>query len=215
MNSVIIFAKYPRAGKVKTRLGATIGLQLSADFYSIFLRQTLAFASGHDSHKVFVAYEPPDKEQEFAAMLPPGCAMFPQTGTDLGQRLANAFETAFTAGADRVLALGSDSPTLPPASIEQGFSRLNDSDLVIGPAEDGGYYLIGSKTFCPELFRGIEWSSQSVLESTLAIAAKMNLTAALLESWYDVDDVETLRWAARDDVSGQIAALLPQLPDGA
>lgn len=212
MNSIIVFAKYPQAGKVKTRLGASIGYQLAADFYTVFLRQTLDFARSGGSRKVFLAFEPPDKEREFAEMMPPDCAMFPQVDGDLGERLARAFETSFAAGATRVLALGSDSPTLPPALLNQAFSRLDDCDLVIGPAEDGGYCLIGLKSVRPELFRDIEWSSNSVLSTTLAIAARMKLATALLDRWYDVDDVDTLRRAARDDRSGEIAAMLTQLP---
>lgn len=208
MTVLIIFVKYPQPGKVKTRLGATIGMELAAEFYRVFVEQTFQLAKRCSFDAIFVAFEPAERETEILAMIPAGLKCFPQKGAHLGQRLEHAFTSAFSNGAAHVIAIGSDSPTLPAQHVAEARAKLRTHDLVLGPAEDGGYYLIGLNQVQSPLFQDIPWSSDSVLESTVAAANRLELSCFLLEKWYDVDDLTTLRRAAKDDRSGRIASLL-------
>jgi len=158
-----------------------------------------------------VAFEPVDCAEAFRELTPVRFEIFPQSGADLGARLVHAFQTIFGLGADKVVAIGSDSPTLPPENLDLAFRKLDDHDLVLGPAEDGGYYLIGLNQPRRELFAGIEWSSDAVFASTIAAAANLKLDFESLPFWYDVDDVISLRRAAADDRSGRIAEILTRL----
>jgi hypothetical protein len=208
MNSLVIFVKHPAPYKVKTRLGAQIGYALAADLYKIFIEQTIAMATRSFADRVLIAYESAERADDVNWALPAAMAAFPQTGWDLGQRMFNAFQHTFADGAHSTVIIGSDSPTLPPRFLNGAFDYLQDKDLVLGPAQDGGYYLIGLKTPVQKLFENIEWSSPMVLEKTLARAEQLQLSHALLPVWYDVDEIESLKRAARDDASGQIKNFL-------
>ncbi|RMF63501.1 MAG: glycosyltransferase [Calditrichaeota bacterium] len=208
MNVLIVFVKYPTPGKVKTRLGAEIGVELSARLYRLFMKKTFDLAGQAGADLVLVAFEPAESADAFDDLIPAEFGRFPQRGSDLGERLEHAFRTAFRRGAGRVVIIGSDSPTLPPEFVRSAFQGLMESDVVVGPSADGGYYLIGLTTLHAGLFQGIEWSSPSVLASTLRRAAELGLQAKLLSEWYDVDDLRTLRQAAADDRTGEISRLL-------
>jgi len=208
MTALILFLKYPEPGKVKTRLGAELGFELAAKLYELFIKQTFELAQNCSAQQIFVAYEPIDRKDEFAEFVPKKFAIFPQEGKNLGERMLNAFKDAFARGYKNVAILGSDSPTLPLENIDDAFEKLSKSDLVLGPAEDGGYYLIGlNKAHCG-LFENIEWSSDSVLQLTIESAKKLQLSYELLPSWYDVDNKETLIRAAKDEKNGMIKSLI-------
>ena len=210
MTALILFLKYPEPGKVKTRLGAELGFELAAKLYELFIKQTFELAQNCSAQQIFVAYEPLDRKDEFAEFVPKKFAIFPQEGKNLGERMLNAFKDAFARGYKNVAILGSDSPTLPLENIDDAFEKLSKSDLVLGPAEDGGYYLIGlNKAHCG-LFENIEWSSDSVLQLTIESAKKLQLSYELLPSWYDVDNKETLIRAAKDEKNGMIKSLIEQ-----
>ena len=133
-------------------------------------------------------------------IFPPRFRCAIQEGNNLGDRMGAAFARAFASGARRVVTFGSDSPTLPPAIPGPAFRALADCDLVVGPAEDGGYYLIGCRRFDPRLFQGVEWSTPRTCEQTLANAARLEYKTTLLERWFDLDDwsdVERLLQEAR------------------
>ncbi|MFQ5753895.1 MAG: TIGR04282 family arsenosugar biosynthesis glycosyltransferase, partial [bacterium] len=166
MNSIVIFVKYPTPGKVKTRLGAQVGNVLAANLYRLFMEQTFTLVKKAAVSHVFVAYEPAELLDEFNKIIPPAFHHFPQIGENLGQRLIHAFEQVFSQHSDKVIILGSDSPTLPIEIVGKAFNRLKSFDLVLGPAEDGGYYLIGLKQPNKQLFENIQWSSTSVLQAT-------------------------------------------------
>lgn len=160
-----------------------------------FLAQTLPNAAGW----VFFSEDSASREAR-RVVLPSRFRCAIQEGSSLGDRMGAAFARAFASGARRVVIFGSDSPTLPAAIPDQAFLALNNSDLVVGPAEDGGYYLIGSRRFDPRLFQGVEWSTPRTCEQTLANAAGMEYTTAVLEPWFDLDewgDVERLLADAR------------------
>lgn len=213
MKTLVTFAKYPKAGKVKTRLGATIGMEAAARLYRLFLQQTMQIAGESRFERRILYFEPPDRRSEFARIAP-GFELLAQPSGDLGTRLLRAFASAFATGATGVVVLGSDSPTLPGQLLEAARVALDTHDLVVGPAVDGGYYLLGMRRLHADLFQNIRWSTGEVLESTLARADKLGLSQMALEPWYDVDDLETLRKAARDDASGEIQALVTQYVSG-
>ncbi len=203
MNSIIIFAKYPEPGKVKTRLGAQIGYDVAAGFYRLFLEQTLALSKKLNAVDVFLAVEPEERIKDFLKLMPTENEVFPQCGESLGQRLISAFEQVLSKQAGKVIALGSDSPTLPGSYVAEAFERLDHHDVVLGPADDGGYYLIGIKKAREALFQDIDWSTDSVLKTTIQRVMKLGLNYSLLDSWYDVDALDSLRRAALDDASGK------------
>ncbi|MFQ5675492.1 MAG: TIGR04282 family arsenosugar biosynthesis glycosyltransferase [bacterium] len=204
----MIFVKYPEPGKVKTRLGSEIGFQEAASLYRLFMEQTFELAQRSSAEKKYVAFAPGDREASFSEIIPESFELVPQDGRTLGARMLNAFQCTFEAGADGTVILGSDSPTLPLQFLEAAFATLTKHDLVLGPAEDGGYYLIGMKEYHPGIFESIEWSSSSVLETTLRKAKESQLRTKLLKTWYDIDDKPTLVRAANDDRSGRIQAFL-------
>jgi rSAM/selenodomain-associated transferase 1 len=146
---------------------------------------------------LFVAFEPADARAEFESLIR-GARLVPQRGDTLGERMHNVFAHLFGLGYSNVVMVGSDVPSLPPMYVEQAFACLRDRRraAVIGPASDGGYYLIGLSTPLPELFVSIPWSTPEVLSATLSAAEKLRLSVALTTEWYDVDDVNGLRRVA-------------------
>ena len=208
MKALILFIKYPEAGNVKTRLGAEVGFELAAELYRLFIQQTFELVQNCSAQKVFVAFEPADREAEFSEFIPKQFAVFPQEGKNLGERMLNAFQYAFARGYKNVAILGSDSPTLPLKNIDEAFEKLSKSDLVLGPSEDGGYYLIGLTHAHRGLFDKIEWSSSSVMQATIERAEKLRLQYKLLSVWYDIDTKKTLMRAAEEEKNGMIRSLL-------
>lgn len=192
--ALIIFAKLPVPGRVKTRLIPPLTAVEAGRLYECMLRDTLCRTSrlaGMD-HMLFYADEP--GAEPFFRQLAPSYPLFPQQGKDLGERMANAFDTAFTHGYQGVAIIGSDSPDLPLAFIENAFANLtNGKAAVFGPSEDGGYYLVALGEMHAELFRGIEWSRNDVLAKSLGKAAEAGIRVALLPGWYDVDTIEDLQ----------------------
>jgi rSAM/selenodomain-associated transferase 1 len=210
MNAIVVFAKFPESGKVKTRLGKQIGNDAAASLYKLFMAQTFRFTAQLDA-TCFVTVEPADRVAQFVDFVPKGCQVFAQEGPDLGQRLIHAFDFVFSEISARVIALGTDSPTLPPEYVTEAFERLEYSDVVIGPAEDGGYYLIGVNQPQRALFEEVSWSSDSVLKATIERAQCTGLSYSLLPIWYDVDELDSLQRAAADDLTGGIRSHLQKL----
>jgi rSAM/selenodomain-associated transferase 1 len=124
--------------------------------------------------------------------MPPQWDIEAQAGADLGERLSGAFDRLLE-GTDRAVIIGSDSPDLPVQYIRRAFQRLKHKDVALGPATDGGYYLIGLRAAAPALFEGVKWGGPSVLADTLAGVEKDRRTLAMLPVWYDVDDEASLR----------------------
>ncbi len=186
-------AKTPGSGNAKTRITSLAPAQV-AELYRCFLLDTMALAMLVESVEPVVAYTPPEAEREMRALMPPGFAVVPQEGADLNERMENAFRRRFQLGYDAVVMMGSDSPNLPPTYVARALRALEDPqvDVVLGPCDDGGYYLIGLKSLHPELFRQVKMSTPAVLEDTLRIATEVNLRVALLPPWYDVDTGEDL-----------------------
>jgi rSAM/selenodomain-associated transferase 1 len=196
--ALAIMTKAPRAGSVKTRLSPPLTADEAAGLHACFLKDTAESiaALGADGRCSGVAvYTPEGTEQLFDGLLPPAFRMLPQRGQGFGDRLLNAASDLLEAGYGSVCLIDSDSPTVPPATFEAAAAALAQPDerLVLGPADDGGYYLIGMTVACPRLFAEIAWSTDQVLNQTIARAQEAGLDVALLPRWYDVDDGASLR----------------------
>lgn len=191
-NALIVVAKRPAAGQTKTRLGAVLSPETAATLYECFLRDTLERVRQVPEARPVVAFLPEDAGAYFA-QLAPDFERIPQVGPDLGARLDNALSHYLHNGCDRAVIMNSDGPTLPAAYLSQAFQELNGpADVVLGPCDDGGYYLIGLKRPAPRLLREVRMSTPRVTADTLALAAAEGLRVALLPTWYDVDDADSL-----------------------
>ncbi len=191
---LLIFVKYPEPGRVKTRLAAAIGPEHAARIYKALAERVVSsVCRGPESYSTALCYDPPGSRDAFVAWLGRHTIMLPQRPGDLGERLASAFEWAFSSGAGKVAAIGTDSPGVDRSVLLTAFSFLDCSDLVLGPSEDGGYYLIGLRRPCPAIFDDIPWSSSKVLETTVATADRLGLTPSLLPVLPDIDTAEDLQ----------------------
>lgn len=208
--ALLTVVKFPEPGKVKTRLAAEIGDELAAEVYRYFIAQTFASVESLTEATRFVAFTPGEKAAEFQRMFPGEQRWFAQINSpDFGVRLRYAMQTTLQQNFERVITIGSDSPSLPPAYLKEAAEALTTNDLVLGPAEDGGYYLIGLKSAPTELFEGIAWSTEKVLQQTLAAAQRLGLRVHLLPEWYDVDDLPALhRYCLTSDLPKDLAVRL-------
>ncbi len=201
---LIIFAKEPVPGQVKTRLCPPLSPEAAADLYHCFLFDILQEMSRQVQVSLALAYDPPGALPFFRQIAPPGCLIIPQEGPDLGERLARAFNWGFRQGFTRILIRNSDSPDLPARLIEEAREELGKAgrDVILGPSPDGGYYLIGLKRPQPQLFEGLTWSSSRTLAETLNRAARLNLKVHLLPAWPDIDTFADLAaFAQREPAS--------------
>ena len=196
--TVIIFAREPVAGRTKTRLCPPLDGTTAAALYGGFLRDALHLARQISGVRVAIAYTP-ESDGAFFARLAPDIEAQPQRGADLGQRLDNALGEWLENGAAQVVVIGSDSPNLPAAYVQTAFACLDDgADVVLGPSDDGGYYLIGLRARQPRLLCEVPMSTPTVLIDTLSIAKELSLHVALLPIWYDVDTATELRRLVND-----------------
>ncbi|MCX6353306.1 MAG: TIGR04282 family arsenosugar biosynthesis glycosyltransferase [Candidatus Aureabacteria bacterium] len=211
-NVLIVFVKYPAPGMVKTRLSRSIGAGPASRIYRYLAESVISRIEG-GCYRAMLFYSPPGRGKEFRTWLGDEFEFRPQRGGDLGARLRRAFLTAFKCGAKRVVAIGTDSPSLTRRDIRAAFSMLNTRQCVIGPCLDGGYYLLGMNSLHEALFRGIDWGTEKVVVQTLAEARKIGIDCALMEQLFDVDtmeDIYRLRQAARG-LRGKTASALRRL----
>jgi rSAM/selenodomain-associated transferase 1 len=195
--ALAVMAKAPRSGKVKTRLAPPLTLDQSAAINICFLRDTtenIAAVAASGSAAGIVSYTPVGDEALFDTLLPADFALTSQRGEGYGERLLATAEDLLACGYGSVCLIDSDSPTVPAAAFEQAVAELAKPGdrIILGPAHDGGYYLIGLKHPYPELFANITWSTSTVFAETIAAAKAANLEAVILPLWYDVDDAATL-----------------------
>ncbi len=192
-NVLIVVAKRPAPGQTKTRLSPPLSPEQASALYECFLRDTLDLMRQVSGVQPVIAYLP-EGEREYFSRLAPDFVLFQQDGHDLGDRLDNALTHYLQMGYRNAAIMDSDSPTLPASCLISAFAMLEDgADTVIGPCDDGGYYLIGLKRSCPRLLRQVRMSTPNVTADTLAVAAEENLQVGLLPTWYDVDDQPSLR----------------------
>jgi hypothetical protein len=194
-NVLLYFVKYPEPGRVKTRLAQAVGDAEAARLYREVVESNLSELGTlpPESVSLVVTFDPPEREKEVRAWLSNDHLYFPQKKGELGERLGWAFEALFGHGAKKVLAVGSDTIGLRASLIEEACEALNRSDLVLGPAKDGGYYLIGLSRPEPRLFENIPWSTPEVFNRTVACAKACELSYTLLEELEDLDQVENLK----------------------
>lgn len=200
--AIIIMAKVPRAGKVKTRLVPFLTFEQAAELSSCFLADTIEKVKKLDA-RLIIAF---GGAREFFDCFSLGDALFiEQKGGDLGEKMFNAFEFAFRQKSDSVVMIGTDSPTVPPKFIERAFDFLEKSDAVLGKTADGGFYLIGLRHLKREIFENVEWSSANAFRQTkeniLRLGWKLNETP----DWYDVDEPADLEKLAQDRLLKQNA----------
>ena len=182
-NTLGIFAKWPQPGAVKTRLGGSP--EWCAAAARAFLLDTLSRTAGVAARQVLV-FSPKEAQQAFADLPCGEPILVPQADGDLGVRLEAFLSAELAGGAGKVVVIGTDSPTLPRDHVECAFVELDRADVVLGPAADGGYYLVGCRRL-PPLFAGVAWSSDRVLAETIARLDDPAWRLALLPPWYDVD----------------------------
>ena len=181
-NLLLIFTRNPEFGKVKTRLARDIGHQAALDIYKFLLAHTAKICTPLDTEKaVYYSEEIPNNDLWNATVF----QKKKQVGEDLGERMQNAFAEGFHLGYSKIIIIGSDLYDIETKDLEQAFNVLNNHEIVIGPAEDGGYYLLGMKQLHPKLFKNKNWGTATVLQDTINELKKSNYK--LLEKRNDVD----------------------------
>ncbi|GIW81178.1 MAG: hypothetical protein KatS3mg105_2985 [Gemmatales bacterium] len=181
-----IFAKRPVAGLVKTRLAAETSSEWAAKVAEAFLSDTLDRFATVTVRRV-VAFSPANSQSFFAEFAAGRYDLMPQGEGHLGERMKRFVEWHLSQNANRVVLVGTDSPSLPIEYVEDAFRALDSSDVVVGPATDGGYYLIGCRRRVPPIFANVDWSGPRVLSQTIARLADWDGSLFLLPPWYDVD----------------------------
>jgi rSAM/selenodomain-associated transferase 1 len=205
--ALLVFVRAPRAGRVKTRLAAAIGDEAALRVYRRLAEHTLAEARALAAEGVAVRvhYAPADAADAVRAWLGAGPLYLPQADGDLGVRMKDAFTRAFDDGAGRVVIVGSDLPEVSAPLLRRAFEQLDAHPAVIGPARDGGYYLLGLRGMIGGIFDGIEWSTSTVLRATLERFSAAGVQPAALEVLADVDTVDDLPpgWLERAPIDRQ------------
>ncbi|HEY6400097.1 MAG TPA: TIGR04282 family arsenosugar biosynthesis glycosyltransferase [Blastocatellia bacterium] len=199
--ALVVMAKAPRAGEVKTRLLGALSPEEAKGLYVAFLSDTFALMEDvreeRENLALALCYTPEGDEEAFEEVEREGSLMIPQRGENLGERLTNCFTDLFALGFESVVVIGADSPTLPGEFVFDAFECFGtDDDVVIGPTEDGGYYLVGMRKLHKRIFEDIPWSGAGALHATIERAREAELNMVLLPEWRDVDtpeDVEKLK----------------------
>ncbi|MBI3016203.1 MAG: TIGR04282 family arsenosugar biosynthesis glycosyltransferase [Candidatus Tectomicrobia bacterium] len=202
--AVAMMAKVPRPGEVKTRLCPTYSYEEAAELYRCFLLDKIEQVKGLEDAVPVIVYTPENTKDFFESLAGTGFTFIPQQGSDLGERLAGAFKRLFALGYRRVIVIDTDTPTLPLHYLQGALGLLCEPevDVVLGPSEDGGYYLIGLCQLYRELFDGMVRSTAHVLSETIGRARAKGLKVACLSSWFDVDtpeDLQRLKASLRSD----------------
>ncbi|NIM20252.1 MAG: DUF2064 domain-containing protein [Candidatus Latescibacteria bacterium] len=207
-----VFVKVPVEGQVKTRLVPPLSNGEACELYGAFLKDLFARIAKIKkvSGTIFYAGENPEP---IRAISPAGYLLLPQVGTNLGERLQNAFAKLLEDEGSFAVIIGTDSPDIPLSAIKRAYQKLKHKDVVLGPSADGGYYLIGLRALFPSLFEKVQWGEDTVLRETLDRIASENLSLSLLPLWYDVDTMrslehlETMMLAKRIEKSGRLTAI--------
>ena len=193
--ALAIMTKAPRAGTVKTRLQPPLTAEEAAQLNVCFLRDTAAaiVTAGRGSKGVGV-FTPVGSEVDYANVLPSDFVLMPQRGDSFGERLRNAASDLLRVGFESCCLINSDSPTMTASALREAVVTLQcaDNDVVLGPTDDGGYYLIGMRKAHRRLFEDIDWSTERVFTQTLERARELTLSVHVLPKFYDIDDANAL-----------------------
>ncbi len=203
--ALLVVAKRPAPGRTKTRLTPPLTPEQAAALYECFLQDTLAIMRQVPDFVIgvepIIAYLPA-AESSYFAELAPDFAQIVQEGNDLGERLDNALTHYLHQGYGMAVIMNSDGPTLPPEHLAAAFTTLaGETDVVLGPCEDGGYYLIGLKQPVPHLLREVRMSTPQVMADTLKLATEAGLRVTLLPTWHDIDEIADLQRLATEIAS--------------
>ena len=190
--AVILFARDLILGQVKTRLSSLFDDETILRLYTCFVEDSLEKIRQVDNADCFVGISPSNISGFFNRIEDSGTRLFIQQGKDLGDKMRQAFVDRFSDGYKKVVIIGSDSPSLPVSYINQALN--SDKDLMLGPSTDGGYYLIAMTGKVSEVFDGIAWGTEQVLDETLNRVKKAGVSLELLPVWYDVDFPEDLKF---------------------
>ena len=210
---VVVMAKAPRAGHVKTRLVPPLTYSQAAALADCFIRDTVLNVR-QIVDTLMIAYAPANARPDLEPILPPNLLWFEQRGDDLGERLDSVANHLSILGYGPFVILGADSPTLPATFIEQALEVLasGQADVTLGPTTDGGYYLVGMNSAIAGLFRNIDWSTPFAYEQTVANANALNLRLHTLPMWYDVDTPADL-YLLREKMSADDPTLMKRAPN--
>ena len=187
-NALIIFARNPVMGKVKTRLAEKLGEKKAYDIYIMLLGNIYKKTKDLNYEKYLFLSEDFDEN-----LFDSGYKQVIQKGADLGEKMYNAIETALNEGMENVILIGTDIPDLDPKIFDEAFDKMSFDDIVIGPAKDGGYYLIGVKVPMKFLFENMKWSNENVLKNTIERIKREKKSYYLLKELNDIDTEEDLK----------------------
>lgn len=193
-STLVVFARSPRPGRVKTRLVPRFTAEEACRIHAALLGDVLEAAARalEGRARIVLSWSEAEAAGAGLADLPPGVEECVQSGGDLGERMAAAIQDRLRRGSGRVVILGSDAPTLPGDHLVAAFRALESREVVLGPAHDGGYYLVGMSRLHPEIFRNVEWGSDGVLAVTRRRLRQAGVAWEELGSWEDVDTPEDL-----------------------
>ncbi|MFN2564187.1 MAG: TIGR04282 family arsenosugar biosynthesis glycosyltransferase [Gemmatimonadaceae bacterium] len=199
-HALIVFARAPELGCVKTRLAAELGAEAALFIYRTLAERVISAVRAATSYSSRVVFTPERAEPMMREWLGPSVDLQAQAPGDLGERMAASIADAISAGAERVAVIGTDCPDVTVSVVEEAFTRLDAADVVLGPASDGGYYLIGMSRIHSALFADVPWSCPDTLRVTLERARACGLSVALLAERRDIDAAADWRaWLASAD----------------
>ncbi len=198
-NALIVIAKYPEKESVKTRLKGLIPDDKRVELYVSLLNQTMRKLGKIPGVDTFIAFAPESTGDYFSRF---NVRLIPLQDGDLGTGMFHAFREVFNAGYEKAALVGADIPDISPRIILEAFNALSGSDLVYGPAKDGGYYLVGMRKLIREVFEEVTWSSEKTLEESLYQARRHGYSVALTETLNDIDTIDDAIRAGLLDVEG-------------
>jgi rSAM/selenodomain-associated transferase 1 len=213
MNAVIIFAKYPADGKVKTRLGKTLGSEIAVRFYKAMAEHTFeaCLSLPEENYDIYLFYDQYDASESVRQWVPADFSLHLQEGNDLGEKMKAAFNVIFGKGYKKVTIIGTDCPELNAEIILKSFEELSEYNICLGPSADGGYYLLGMNKYYPLLFDDIKWSSPRVLSETIKKVKANNLSMFILPRLIDIDTGKDLRqWLSETEEKNAMTELIDE-----
>ena len=186
-NAVLVFVKYHKPGRVKTRLKPELSDEECVTLYNAMVNDLVKNIRDQEDFDVIFFFTPTNSKRDFQNWLGEGLQLIPQAQGDLGHKMNEALRWALQNNYEKTVLIGADIPTIEQSLLSKAFSELDHSAIVLGPSDDGGYYLIGTKKPQPKIFDGVNWSTELVLSETLEKISQNNLTVSMLSERSDID----------------------------